>query len=249
MRARVPFSALLRSEWTKLRSIRSTWWCTAIYLLLVGGIGWLAAASTNTAPRSDVALGVALTGFGVGQLVVLVLGVLAVTTEFSSGMALVSLTVAPRRSRLLLAKTLVVTLYCALLTAVLTVVCAAAAVTLTEVPGSMALTSPEVLRPMGLQVVHGALVAVLAVALGAVLRSTAGAVGIGAALVFVLPPALALWGEELAMRASQALPALRVGEDPFAAVFTTWPVGLAVVAGWSVVAWLVGAVLLERRDV
>jgi ABC-2 type transport system permease protein len=245
----VPFHALLRSEWTKLRSLRSTWWCTALYLLVVGGTGWLAAASTDTAPRSDVALGVALTGFGVGQLVVLVLGVLAVTTEYSSGLAQVSLTVAPRRSRFLLAKTLVVTLYSALLTAVLVVVCAAAAFTLTEVPGGLALTSPEVLRPMGLQVVHGALVAVLAVALGAVLRSTAGAVGIGAALVFVLPPALALWGEELAMRASQALPALRVGEDPFAAVATTWPVGLAIVTGWAVVAWLLGAVLLERRDV
>jgi hypothetical protein len=245
----VPFRALLRSEWTKLRSIRSTWWCTALYLLIVGGIGWLAAASTDSAPRSDVALGVALTGFGVGQLVVLVLGVLAVTTEFASGMAQVSLTVAPRRTRLLLAKTLVVTLYCALLTAVLTVVCAAAAFTLTEVPGGLELSSPEVLRPVGLQVVHGALVAVLAVALGAVLRSTAGAVGIGAALVFVLPPALALWGKELALRASQALPALRVGEDAFAAVATTWPVGLAVVAGWAVLAWLLGAVLLERRDV
>ena len=249
MRGRLPFRALLRSEWTKLRSIRSTWWCTALYLLVVGGTGWLAAASTNTAPRSDVALGVALTGFGIGQLAVLVLGVLAVTTEFASGMALVSLTIAPRRTRLLLAKTVVVTVYCALLTAVLTVVCAAAAFTLTEIPGGMALTSPEVLRPVGLQVVHGALVAVLAVALGTVLRSTAGAVGIGAALVLVLPPALALWGKELSMRASQALPALRVGEDAFAAVATTWPVGLAVVAGWSVVAWLVGAVLLERRDV
>jgi ABC-type transport system involved in multi-copper enzyme maturation permease subunit len=245
----VPFRALLRSEWTKLRSIRSTWWCTAVYLLVVGGAGWLAAASTNTAPRSDVALGAALTGFGVGQLVVLVLGVLAVTTEFASGMVLASLTVAPRRTRLLLAKTLVVTLYCALLTAVLTVVCAAAAFTLTDVPGGFALTGAEVLRPMGLQIVHGALVAVLAVALGALVRSTAGAVGIGAALVFVLPPALALWGEELALRASQALPALRVGEDAFAAVATTWPVGMAIVAGWAAVAWLLGAVLLERRDV
>jgi ABC-2 type transport system permease protein len=245
----VPFRAVLRSEWTKLRSIRSTWWCTALYLLIVGGAGWLAAASTNAAPRSDVALGVALTGFGVGQLVVLVLGVLAVTTEFASGMALASLTVAPRRTRLLLAKTIVVTVYCALLTAVLTVVCAAAAFTLTDVPGGLALTSPEVLRPMGLQVVHGALVAVLAVALGALLRSTAGAVGIGAALVFVLPPALALWGEELALRASQALPALRVGEDAFAAVATTWPVGMATVAGWAVIAWLLGALLLERRDI
>ncbi|TFV78454.1 hypothetical protein E4P39_04445 [Blastococcus sp. CT_GayMR19] len=249
MRGAVPFRALLRSEWTKLRSIRSTWWCTALYLLVVGGTGWLAAASTNSAPRSDVALGVALTGFGIGQLVVLVLGVLAVTTEFASGMALVSLTVAPRRTRLLTAKTLVVTLYCALLTAVLVVVCAAAAFTLTDVPGGLALTSPEVLRPMGLQVVNGALVAVLAVALGTVLRSTAGAVGIGVALVFVLPPALALWGKELAMRASQALPALRVGEDAFAAVATSWPVGLAIVAGWAVVAWLLGAMLLGRRDV
>jgi ABC-2 type transport system permease protein len=245
----VPFRALLRSEWTKLRSIRSTWWCTALYLLIVGGIGWLAAASTTTAPRADVALGVALTGFGVGQLVVLVLGVLAGTSEFASGLAQVSLTVAPRRTRLLLAKTLVVTLYCALLTAVLTVMCAAAAFTLIEVPGGLALTSPELLRPMGLQVLHGALVAVLAVALGALLRSTAGAVGIGTALVFVLPPALALWGKELAMRASQALPALRVGEDAFAAVATAWPVGLAIVGGWAVVAWLLAVVLLERRDV
>lgn len=245
----MPFHALLRSEWTKLRSLRSTWWCAALYLLVVGGTGWLAVASTDTAPRSDVALGVALTGFGVGQLVVLVLGVLAVTTEFASGTAQVSLTVVPRRSRFLLAKTIVVTLYSALLTAVLVVVCAAAAFTLTEVPGGLALASPEVLRPLGLQVVQAALVAVLAVALGAVVRSTAGAVGVGAALVFVLPPALALWGEELAMRASQALPALRVGEDAFAAVATTWPVGLAVVAGWAVVAWLLGAVLLERRDV
>ena len=249
MRGPVPFRALLRSEWTKLRSVRSTWWCTALYLLVVGGTGWLAAASTTTAPRSDVALGVALTGFGVGQLVVLVLGVLAVTAEFASGMALVSLTVAPRRTRLLLAKTLVVVVYCALLTAVLTVVCAAAAVTLTAVPGGIQPTSPEVLRPMGLQVAAAALVAVLGVALGAVLRSTAGAVGVGAALVLVLPPALALWGEELATRASQALPALRVGEDAFAAVATAWPVGMAIVAGWSVVAWLLGAVVLARRDV
>ena len=249
MRGAVPFRALLRSEWTKLRSVRSTWWCTAIYLVVVGGAGWLAAASTDTAPRSDVALGVALTGFGVGQLVVLVLGVLAVTTEFASGMALVSLTVAPRRARLLLAKTLVVTVYCALLTAVLVMVCATAAFTLIEVPGGLAPADPEVLRPMGLQVADGALVAVLAVGLGTVLRSTAGAVGVGAALVLVLPPALALWGQELAMRASQALPALRVGEDAFAAVATTWPVGLAVVAGWSAVAWLLGAVLLGRRDV
>jgi ABC-2 type transport system permease protein len=82
-----------------------------------------------------------------------------------------------------------------------------------------------------------------------VLRSTAGAVGLGAALVFVLPPALALAGGELASKVSQALPALRVGEDAFLAVATTWPVGMAVVAAWAVGGWVLGAIVLERRDV
>ena len=245
----MPFAALLRSEWTKLRSLRSTWWCTAIYLLTVGATAWLAAASTDTAPRADVAVGVTLTGFGFGQLVLLVLGVLVVTSEFASGLALVSMTAVPRRTRLLLAKTLVVTAYCALLTAVLVPVCFLAARTLIAVPGGVPWADPDVLRSLGLQVGAAALIAVLAVALGAVLRSTAGAVGLGAALVFALPPALALSGGEIASRISQALPALRVGDDAFLAVATTWPVGMAVVAGWAVVGWLLGALLVERRDV
>jgi ABC-2 type transport system permease protein len=92
-------------------------------------------------------------------------------------------------------------------------------------------------------------VGVLSVALGTVLRSTAGAVGVGAALVFVLPPVFALAGGETAARVSQGLPTLRVGEDAFLAVATPWPVGMAIVAAWAVGVWVLGAVLLERRDV
>jgi ABC-2 type transport system permease protein len=245
----VPFAALLRSEWTKLRSVRSTWWCTAIYLLVVGGSAWLAAASTDTSPRADVAVSVALTGFGVGQLVLVVLGVLVVTSEFASGTALLTLTAVPRRTRLLVAKTVVLAAYCALLTAVLVPICFLAARTMTAVPGGIPWADPDILRALGLQVGAAALVGVLAVALGAVLRSTAGAVGLGAALVSVLPPALALSGGGLASKVSQALPALRVGEDAFLAVATTWPVGMAVVAAWAVGGWVLGAILLERRDV
>ena len=64
----VPFSALLRSEWTKLRSVRATWWCSGLYLLAVGGTGWLAAASTDSSARAGIAVQTALTGFGFGQL-------------------------------------------------------------------------------------------------------------------------------------------------------------------------------------
>lgn len=242
-------SAVVRSEWTKLRSVRSTWWCTAVYLLVVGVSGWLAAAGTDRSPRADVAVQTALTGFGIGQLVLLVLGVVAVSGEFASGTALLSLTAVPRRTRLLVAKTVVVAVYAVLLSALLAVSCALAARTLTAVPGGVQPGDPAVLRTLLLQVGAAGLVGVLGVALGAVLRSTAGAVGVGAVLVFVAPPALALAGGDVAARISQSLPALRVGEDAFLAVATTWQVGMAVVAAWSVGVWLVGALLLERRDV
>jgi ABC-2 type transport system permease protein len=246
---RVPLRAVLRGEWTKLASVRSTWWCTAVYLLVVGAVGWLAAATTPTSTRADLAGGVTLTGFGFGQLVLVVLGVLAVSAEFATGSALVSLTAVPRRTRLLVAKTVVVTVWAVLLTCVLALSCWLAARTLTAVPGGVPLADPAVLRALGLQVAGAALVTVLAVGLGAVLRSTAGAVGLGVALVSMAPPVLALAGGAVASRVSQALPALRVGEDPFLAVPTGWTVGLVVCGAWALGAWAMGAVLLERRDV
>ncbi|WP_051515566.1 ABC transporter permease [Candidatus Blastococcus massiliensis] len=245
----VPFSAVLRSEWTKLWSVRSTWWATAVFVLVVGAVGALAAAGTDTEERPEVAVQTALVGFAFGQLVLLVVGVLAVSAEFASGSAVATLTAVPRRTRLLLAKTAVVVTYCVLLGAVLAAPCFLAARTLTAVPGGVPPTDHEVLRTLGLQVAATALVGVLGVALGAVLRSTAGAVGVGAALVFALPPVLALSGPSWAERLSQALPMLRVGQDAFFAVPTTWQVGTGVVAAWAVGAWVLGVVLFERRDV
>jgi ABC-2 type transport system permease protein len=240
---------LLAAEWTKLRSVAGTWWCTAVYVLVALGLGWLAAANTDRALRADLAVSTALTGFGFAQLVLVVLGVLAGAGEFTTGLAVASFAAVPRRIRLLVAKTVVVALFCALLTVVLAAGCALAARTLTAVPGGADLGQAAVLRQLGLQVAWAVLVGVLAVALGTVLRSTAGGVGVGTALVFVLPPVLALAGGRVGERLSQALPALRVGEDAFLAVGTGWPVGLAVVGGWAGAVWALAAVLLERRDV
>lgn len=245
----VPFGAVLRSEWTKLWSVRSTWWAAGAFVVVVGGVGSLAAASTDAEERAEVAVQTALVGFGIGQLALLVVGVLAVSSEFASGSAVATFTVVPRRVRVLLAKTLVVGACALLLSAVLAAGCFLAARTLTAVPGGVAPTDPAVLRTLGLQVGAAVLVGVLGVALGAVLRSTAGAMGVGAALVLVLPPVLALSGPRWAERLSQALPMVRVGQDAFFAVPTSWPVGMAVVAAWALGAWAVGAVLLERRDV
>lgn len=245
----VPFSAVLRSEWTKLWSVRSTWWATAAYVLVVLATGGLAAAGTDTEESAEAAVQTALVGFGFAQLVLLVVGVLAVSAEFASGSAVATFAAVPRRTRLLLAKTAVVVTWSVLLSAVLAALCFLAARTLTAVPGGISPSDPEVLRTLGLQLLATALVGVLGVALGAVLRSTAGAVGVGAALVLVLPPVLAVSGPRWAEQLSQALPMVRVGQDALFAVPTTWPVGMAVVAAWGGGAWLVGAVLLERRDV
>jgi ABC-2 type transport system permease protein len=240
--------ALLRSEWTKLWSVRFGAWCTAVYVLVVLALGWLAAASTQTAPEPDLAVETALTGFGFGQLVLVVLGILAVTSEFGTGSALASFVAVPRRTRLLAAKTLVVAGWAALLSAVLAVLCALAAARFTAVPGGTALSDPAVLRVLGLQVAASTLVTVLAIGVGTVLRSSAGSVGAGTALVFFAPLLVAL-APDWAARSAKAMPALRVGRDTFLAEATTWQVGTAVVAAWATGLWIVGAVLLERRDV
>ena len=105
---RVGFGPVLRSEWTKLRTLRSAWWCTAVYVLVVGSFAWLAAATTRSAPGADAAVGVVLTGFVFGQVVLVVLGTFAVTSEFAGGVALSSLVAWCWRLRLLAAKTGVV---------------------------------------------------------------------------------------------------------------------------------------------
>jgi ABC-2 type transport system permease protein len=241
-------TALLRSEWTKLWSIRFGAWCTAAFVFVVLALGLLAAASTQTAPAPDLAVEGALTGFGFGQLVLVVLGILSVTSDFGSGNALVSFVAVPRRIRVLVAKTLVVAGWAALLSTVLAVLCAVAAARFMVVPGGISLADPAVLRVLGLQVVIATLIVVLSVAVGTVVRSSAGAVGAGSTLVFFAPLLVAL-APDWAARSAEAMPALRVGRDTFLAEATTWQVGTAVTAAWAVALWILGAVLLERRDV
>jgi ABC-2 type transport system permease protein len=247
--ATVPLTGLVRSEWIKLRSVRSTWWCAGSYVFLVLGLGWLAAAVTDRAPRADVAVTVALTGFGIGQLVLVVQGVLAGAGEFTTGMAVASFATVPRRARLLLAKTTVLATGTAALSFLLGLGCLLAARTLTRVDGGVGLTDPGVLRALALQALAAATVVVLGVALGTLLRSTAGGAGLGVVLVLVAPPLLAADGRRVTGWLAEALPSLRVGEDAFLAGPATWPVGLAVLTAWAVGTWLLAAAVLERRDV
>ncbi len=103
---RAGFGGTLRSEFTKIRSVRSTWWTLIVLLAISIGIGaaisGAAAANWSHASASDRATfdatQVSIAGlFYLGQLVIVVLGALVVTAEYSTGMIRTSLTAMPRR--------------------------------------------------------------------------------------------------------------------------------------------------------
>ena len=263
----MPARKILRSEWIKLRTLRAAWICLLLYAAVVGVGGWTSLSGTTAPAEPGTAVALALVGFAPAQLVLVALGALVVASEYRSGTVLASLTAVPRRSRWLIAKTLVVAFWVAVLTAVLAAVCVVSVPTLTAGTLELPLTESVVLRPIGLQVASAVLVTVLGVGLGALFRNTPWATVVGALLVLVAPLATAPAGDARIAALSRFWPTLRVGEDDVLTVATRgsfgvpaggdvllagatgWRFGLVVVAAWALVIWLVGVVLTERRDV
>ena len=109
------FTDVLRSEWVKLRSVRSTFWALSVTVVLGVGLGAvISAAAAHGYARSSVSAklswdptAVSLDGIGSATLAIAVLGVLFISSEYSSGMIRTSLIAVPKRGRVLAAKSLV----------------------------------------------------------------------------------------------------------------------------------------------
>jgi ABC-type transport system involved in multi-copper enzyme maturation permease subunit len=98
----------LRSEWTKIRTVRSTVWTLSVMLVLVIGINLLVIVPIDHDNDPTVpVLAPGLFGLLLGQLAIVTLGVLAITSEYGTGMIRTTLTACPRRSRVLTAKAIV----------------------------------------------------------------------------------------------------------------------------------------------
>jgi ABC-2 type transport system permease protein len=263
---RVPARKVLRSEWTKFRTSRAAWAFLLLYVAVVAVGSWSSLSGT-TAPVDPVdAVATALVGFAPGQLVLLALGAVVVTGEYRAGTVLASLTAVPRRTRWLIAKTLVVCTCVAVVTALLAVGCIAAVPTLTAGTLELPLTRPVVLRPIGLQVAAAVLVTVLGVGLGAASRRTPVAVVVGTLVTVVAPvvtvvaldprleglarfwPTLRVGLDDLLTVATRGSFGIPAGGDVLLAGATPWQTGTAVIAGWALAAWLLGVLLTERRD-
>jgi ABC-2 type transport system permease protein len=189
-RLRVTQLRVLRSEWTKFRSLRSTAWTMLMAVTFMIGLGALFSATTaNSAAGLDpgsTASSVSLTGTFFAQLAIGVLGALMITGEYGTGMIRASLTVVPKRLPMLWAKltVLAAAVFSTMLITSLTAFLLGQAL-LSGKHLNVALSNPTALRS-----VFGAalyLTAMIGLALGALLRNTAAAITTFVAVFFVIP--------------------------------------------------------------
>jgi ABC-2 type transport system permease protein len=249
---------VVRAEWTKLRGLRSTWWCGLSAVVLIVGLG--AAIAEGGAPykvtaANTAAMGIStsLLGLLLAQLMLGVVGVLAFSGEYGTGMIRATLAVVPSRLPVLWAKLIVL----AGLVLPVTLLCAVAdfftAAALESARGGsvLTLTEPGVLRTVIGSALYLTVVVVVALALGGLLRRTAAGLTVFAAVFFIVPivvGALPHSIQELARYLpSNAGGALWGNPLSTGSLLSPWT-GFAVLCGYAVVLVAAAAWRLRRRD-
>jgi hypothetical protein len=261
-RGRVAFHRILLSEWTKLRSVRSTKWSLAVGFLLtiafpvifsfVTSSHWGSMSPHDRADRHP--LDIALAGVNVAQLAIAVLGVLLISAEYSTGSIRSTFTAVPKRLLVLWAKLLdyaVVSLVL-MVPAVLVSFFASQAILARHDILQISFTQSGVPRAVLGGALYVMLVGIFALAIGAIVRNTAGGIAAFAAIFFVLPPLMFVLPTSWNNAISQYLPS-NAGRQLFAlqhASHTLRPLtGGLIFTAYCAAAILIAAVLLVRRDV
>ena len=255
----VTHARVLAGEWVKFRSLRSTGWTLLSAVVLMIGIGWLAGWGNNVSwselsPEEQATLSpldVTLAGFTFAQLAVSVLGVLIVTGEYATGMVRATFAAVPRRLPVLWAKTV---LFAGVTFGSMLVAATASFAGGQRLLGEhgIGFGADGVLRSIVGVSGYLTAVAVLAVALGFVIRNTPGAVATMCGILLVAPTVGHLLPKSWQGNLLPYLPS-----NAGAAVFKAQPPADSLTAGGGVIAlgvWLLVALtaavlLLRRRDV
>ena len=253
------FRSAARMEWLKLRSVRSTSWILLVFAIGMIGLSvlvlshahWATWSAADRAAFDPVNEG--FTGLAIGQLALGVLGALVITTEFSTGMIRATLAAVPRRPLLLTAKAAVLGAVALVVGEIFAFAAFAVGELVLKSPAPHAtLGQPGVLRAVLMAGAYPALIALIALGLGAVIRHTAGAISAVVGILFVLPLILLPLGESVQNSVGQFMPML-IAENSLTAVkaqsHTLSPgVGFGVLCLYAVVALAVGTWALVRRD-
>ncbi len=256
---RAGFIGSLRSEFTKIRSTRSTYWTLLALVVITVGFGALASAgaahnANQLGPDFDPTQR-SLFGLYFGQLVMAVLGALTITSEYATGMIRTSLTAMPRRGTMFAAKAVVFAAV-ALVTGLITSFGAffLGQALMSGAHLNATLSQPHVLRA----VIGGALFlaacGMLAYGIGAILRHTAGAITASIVLLFVLSLLVNALPQSWQAHVDKWVPAV-AGSQIWAVkaatdgtpMFAPWT-GFAVFCGYAVIAVIAGLILFRKRD-
>ncbi|MDH6119770.1 ABC transporter permease [Kitasatospora sp. GAS204B] len=259
---RVTARRVLRSEWAKLWSLRSTWITLGLAALFVVAFGLIASFRYKTMIDSgrgvDLefadATAVSLSAFGTapGLLAVGVLGVLVTGGEYSTGMIRSTLTAVPRRLPVLWSKVAVYGLVAFTVgTGAVFITFVFASAIVSSTPAALSLSSAGVVRSLLGAGLYLALVGVIGTALGALLRSIAGGIAMLVG-VMMLVPGLALllptsWHNDIGpfLPSNAGASMFAVDRQPH----TLSPgIGLAVIVGWTALVLAAAAYRLVRSD-
>jgi ABC-2 type transport system permease protein len=251
------------SEWTKLHTLRSTRWSLLAASVLTIGLPLLFAAVLSSrwghmspqerAGHHHAPLNVALAGVNVSQLAIAVLGVLVITGEYATGMIRATFVAVPARLPVLWAKTVVYALvaFALMLPSVLIAFFASQAILARHDIEQISFSHPGVARTLIGGAVYLMLVGIFALAVGAIVRNTAGGIATYAAIFFVIPPLLDIlptsWNNAinpyLPDSAGRSIFSLTHGAHSLAPA-----PGLALLCGYTALVIAIAALLLVRRD-
>jgi ABC-2 type transport system permease protein len=245
---RYRFRQLARMEWIKLRSLPSTWLTLAIAVAASAGIALATGSSTTS---GGMFVGNTLVGMLIGVLLIGVVGVLAMTSEYTSGTIRATFAAAPRRLRVLAAKAAVV--------GAVALITGEAAAFLSFFAGCMtlrhgitapALSQPDVLRAIVLTGASLSLIGLFGLGLGAIIRHTAAAITVvvgivcaGGPLNLAIRPYLPIYIVSHSLSATA--PLCRPGAA--SCWLSAWS-GLGMLAIYAAIAMVLGALILTWRD-
>jgi len=254
----VAFAGVLRSEWIKFWSLRSTYWSLAAAFVLSVGISLLAAfaiGSLATADEMTMNVGFGQIGtFGIflTQLIFGVLGAIAITGEYSTGMIRSTFAAVPARLPALFAKAIVLfttTFVVGLVTIVAACVTGALVFAGLGTPLEFTEFGTEVALPIVGGALYLALLTVFALGVGAIVRAGAGAIAIVLGILLVVPMVLGAipveWVQEAGVYMLSAAGSGLAAAQAFDA--DLWR-DLLVTIAWPAVALVGASAVMVRRD-
>jgi len=276
------FGGYVLAEWTKIRSVRSTVWTLIIFVVVSLGLTalftWLTVRALNNGSGDARSSGIVTdpvnfilgTGLGLGQLAICVLGVLVITSEYSSGAIRAALLAVPRRYPVMLAKGLV---FAALVIVVGEIVAflsffigkalvnghvvtlrgnvAGHAVTVHHTI-TVSLSQPGVLQAVVGSGLYLTVLGLFALAIGGLIRHTAGAITAVIGMVLVIFPLAGLLPSSWGAHVHAYLPTIAgqlITQDKSTAgqLLSPWQ-GFGVFCAWTVLLLAAATLLLQRRD-